>query len=97
MGPRSPSHGGDVVGDGVLVEVGGSVVPLGGSLGGGVIDDEVLVEVGGTVVLLGGVVDSPVKRMTYIGGRGVSGRRIVMCLLSFVDTPLPLSIPDLSW
>ena len=71
----------------------GSCLP---SLGGGVVDDEVLVEVGGTVVLLEGVVDSPVKRMTYIGGRGVTGRRIVMCLLSFVDTPLPLSIPDLS-
>ena len=28
MGSCSPSHGGDVVGDGVLVEVGGTVVPL---------------------------------------------------------------------
>ena len=57
---------------------------------GDLVDDGVLVEVGGTVVLLEGVVDLPGKRITFIGGRSVTGRRVLMCLLSSVP-PLPSS------
>jgi len=67
----------------------GSCLP---SLGGGVVDDGVLVEVGSTVVLLEGVVDRPRpgERMTFIERRSVTGRRVLVCLLSSVP-PLPSS------
>ena len=65
----------------------GSCLP---SLGGGVVADGVLVEVGITVVMLEGVVDCPVKRMTFIGGRGVTVRRILRCRY-LPSTPRSLS------
>ena len=58
--------------------------------GDDVVDDGVLVEVGGSVLLLGEVVDSPGKRIILIERRGVTGRRVLVCLLSFVP-PLPSS------
>ena len=42
------------------------------------------------MLLLGGVVDSPGKRIILIERRGVTGRRDLVCLLSFVP-PLPSS------
>lgn len=70
----------------------GSCLP---SHGGDVVDGGELVEVGGTVVLLEGVVDLPGKRMTYIGGRGVTERRILRCRYR-PSTPTPSSFSSVS-
>ena len=71
----------------------GSCLPLAGDD----VNDGVLVEVGGSVVLLEGVVDLSGKRIILFERRGVTERRVLMCLSSSVDTPLSLLIPDLSW
>ena len=62
--------------------------------GSDVADDGVLVELGSTVVLLEVVINCPGKRMTLIRGRGVTGGRVLVCLLSSV--PLLPSSPPLT-